>query len=169
MHPPNKNPGSALGDHYNNSSWLTLVHALTNLTNRETATLPAWWSLMVQWFALLTRIQGDVGSIPLGAYIPIFLIHVYSKGHNYMQEKNDRNGLVYKVTCRHEGFGEFYLRETKRRLNERVKDHNATYRGFIKVWSRRAFRICTRAKFIESIVAEMLEAARQRRHHSRSI
>ena len=24
----------------------------------------AWWTLMVQWLALLTRIEGDVGSIP---------------------------------------------------------------------------------------------------------
>ena len=36
---------------------------LTNLTI-QTATLPAWWSLMVYWLALLTRIQGYKGSIP---------------------------------------------------------------------------------------------------------
>ena len=39
------------------------LHALTNLTN-QTAKLSVWWSLMVHWLALLTRIQGDVNSIP---------------------------------------------------------------------------------------------------------
>ena len=39
-------------------------HTLNNLTNHKTATLPAQWSLMMQWLALLTRIQEDVGLIP---------------------------------------------------------------------------------------------------------
>ena len=34
-------------------------------------------------------------------------------------------GLVYKVTCAHDGCGEFYIGETGRRLQERIKDHNA--------------------------------------------
>ena len=32
-------------------------YVFTNSTNRENATLPAWWSLMVQWLALLTRMK----------------------------------------------------------------------------------------------------------------
>ena len=39
--------------------------------------------------------------------------------------KEHRHGLVYKVTCGHDGCGEFYIGETGRRLQERIRDHNA--------------------------------------------
>ena len=38
-------------------------------------------------------------------------------------KKEHRHGLIYKVTCGHEGCGEFYIGETGRRLNERIKVH----------------------------------------------
>ena len=33
--------------------------------------------------------------------------------------------MVYKVRCGHEECDKFYIGETGRRLNERIKDHNA--------------------------------------------
>ena len=40
-------------------------------------------------------------------------------------KKEHRHGLVYKVRCGHEECDKFYIGETGRRLNERIKDHNA--------------------------------------------